>query len=193
MNSTLNNVLIFVTGVAIGSAITWKLLDTKYEMLMSEESESIKTELKRLYGIETKSETEDKQDTEQQTADIREYAAKLAEQRYTDYTDITTLEKKEVAKVKPYIIEPERYGEIYEYDTISLTYYADGVLADDSDEKIEDVDEIVGADSLEHFGEYEEDCVFVRNDELKCDYEILRDYRKYSDVVGETRPNQMEE
>ena len=25
-----------------------------------------------------------------------------------------------------------------------------------------------------HFGEYEEDTVFVRNNDLKCDYEILR-------------------
>ena len=61
---------------------------------------------------------------------------------------------------------------------------ADGVLADDMDEIIEDVDEVVGEDSLNHFGEFEEDSVYVRNDERKCDYEILRDNRNYADVVG---------
>ena len=41
----------------------------------------------------------------------------------------------------------------------------------------------VGEDFEEHFGDYEEDSVFVRNDELGLDYEILRDMRNFSDVV----------
>ena len=36
------------------------------------------------------------------------------------------------------------------------------------------------------------DSVFVRNDRLKCDYEILRDNRSYSDVTGRY-PGQMED
>ena len=51
-------------------------------------------------------------------------------------------------------------------------------------ESIEDVDDVVGEDSLNHFGEFEEDSVYVRNDERKCDYEILLDHRRYADVVG---------
>jgi hypothetical protein len=43
----------------------------------------------------------------------------------------------------------------------------------------------VGEESLEHFGEYEEDTVFVRNDHLMTGYEIQRDYRTYAEVVGE--------
>lgn len=34
-----------------------------------------------------------------------------------------------------------------------------------------------------HFGEYEEDAVFVRNDAKKCDYEILKDLRRFCDVL----------
>ena len=78
-----------------------------------------------------------------------------------------------------------------EYEQISLTYYADGVLADENDEVIEDVEDAVGIDSLNHFGEYEDDSVFVRNDARKCDYEILLDQRTYSEVV-EDMPHQME-
>ena len=32
---------------------------------------------------------------------------------------------------------------------------------------------MVGEDSLEHFGEYEEDAVYVLNDLIKTDFEIL--------------------
>ena len=63
--------------------------------------------------------------------------------------------------------------------------------ADENDEVIEDVEDAVGIDSLNHFGEYEDDSVFVRNDARKCDYEILLDQRTYSEVV-EDMPHQME-
>ena len=70
-----------------------------------------------------------------------------------------------------------------EYERISLTYYDDQVLTDENDKIIEDIEETIGIDSLTHFGEYEDDSVFVRNDERQCDYEILLDRRKYSDVI----------
>ena len=89
-----------------------------------------------------------------------------------------------------HIIAKKLYDEQYlkdrvdGYEMISLTHYSDGVLADDDDEKMADdeVDEVVGADYAEHFGEYEDDSVFIRNDKLKCDYEILLDQRKYSEL-----------
>ena len=86
-------------------------------------------------------------------------------------------------KIKPYVIPPDEFDELDGYEVISLTYYADGVLTDDYNEPVEDVENTVGSDSLTHFGEYEDDSVFVRNDNLKVDYEILADMRKYSDVV----------
>lgn len=195
MNYTLSKIICFATGALIGSVVTWKLLDIRYERLMHEECESIKTELKRLYDIEeepVETEEEPKKDIfenhsteELAQTDIREYAARLAESGYTDYANPSTIEKKGEDIVRPYIIEPDQYGEIEEYDMASLTYYADGVLADDVDERIEDVDSIVGTESLTHFGDYEPDAVFVRNEERKTDYEILRVNENYSDVNDE--------
>jgi hypothetical protein len=54
------------------------------------------------------------------------------------------------------------------------------------------VDDVVGFESLNRFGEYEDDSVFVRNDRLKCDYEILLDRRKYSDVVNK-KPHEVDD
>ena len=82
---------------------------------------------------------------------------------------------------EPYVISPNDFGELDGYETISLTYYANGVLTDDQDNIIDNVDEVIGMEALSHFGEYEDDSVFVRNDERKCDYEILLDYRSYED------------
>ena len=50
---------------------------------------------------------------------------------------------------------------------------------------MENPDDIIGTEYKEHFGEYANDTVFVRNDRLKCDYEISKDNRNFEDVVAE--------
>ena len=84
------------------------------------------------------------------------------------------------------VIPPDEYGyngdndEYIDYDLLSFTYYANGVLADDGDFPIENVEAVIGPDALDSFGEWEDDRVFVRNDDRKCYYEILRDLDDYS-------------
>ena len=47
MKSTLNNVLIFAVGAAIGSAATWYFVKTKYERIAQEEIDSVKEEFSK--------------------------------------------------------------------------------------------------------------------------------------------------
>lgn len=84
---------------------------------------------------------------------------------------------------RPYVISPSEFGELENYEQCTLTFYADGVLTDSNDEEVDDVDSLIGRESLSHFGEYEDDSVFVRNDTTKMDYEILLDNRFYSNVI----------
>lgn len=183
MKCTLSNVFIFAAGAAIGSAVTWKYVKTKYERIADEEIQSVK---ERYSKKQEKPVEEDKLDklVEKQSNHekfMTEYNEKINELRYSSDNE----EGGSTLSVKPYVITPDDFGDPYhDYDTITLTFYADGVLADDYDEKIENVDEIVGIGSLQRFGEYEDDTVFVRNDALETDYEICRDLRRYSEVVG---------
>lgn len=201
------NVIIFTAGAAIGSLATWKLIKDKYEQLAQEEIDSVKEAFSHKESDKSISEKESaeldkhadaamKADRAKEKPDIAEYASRLHSEGYTNYSDISKktgkTEEKEQLEDKPYVISPEEFGEFEDYAQIELTYYANQILADDDDEIIEDVDDIVGMDSLSHFGEYEDDSVFVRNDRLKCDYQILLDHRKYSDVV-QNRPYPMEE
>ena len=86
-----------------------------------------------------------------------------------------------------YVISPDEFGELEDYTKVSLTYFADGVLADECGEIVDDVEEIIG-DGLDHFGEYEDDSVFVRSDAKRCDYEILKDLRDFSDFKKKNFP-----
>lgn len=191
----LTGFLIFAVGVAAGSIPTWHYAKKKHE----EEIESIKERFtyKRPETESIELEKEEKpQKPEVPDSDrtVTEYAKQLSQEGYTNYSNVEKEQAKEeeVNDTKnrdsvPYVITPDEFGEFDDYDRISFTYYADHVLADENDEEVEDIEGSVGVDSLSHFGEYEDDSVYVRNDRLKVDYEILLDRRKYSDIL-EDRP-----
>ena len=67
-----------------------------------------------------------------------------------------------------------------------LTYYADGVLEDEYWNVIENPEDIVGDEFMNHFGEYADDVVYIRNEELKTDYEITRDKRTHAESQEES-------
>lgn len=165
--------LAFIMGTAVGTVSTWYCIKKKYEQLAQEEIDSVKE-------VFSKRDKEKKEDADAK----REYLYILEEQGYVECSDPNHEEGGKDVSIRPYVIAPEQFGEYENYEQISLTYYADQVLADENDNIIEDVDDVVGEESLSHFGEYEDDSVFVRNDSRNCDYEILLDERFYSEVAA---------
>lgn len=186
MKDTLSSIIIFAAGASVGAVVTWKFLKTKYEQIAQEEIDSVKEYYRA--GREPEAENEVEVEPEEEIAvnepdeaAVRDYSKVLKRCRYDTKSNSD----------KPYVISPDEFGELEDYETQTLTYYVDGTLIDDiTDEPIEDVDDVVGVDSLNRFGEYEECSVFVRNDRFKCDYEILLDKGK---PVEQTSPHDVEE
>ena len=195
------SMFIFAAGAAIGSAVAWLYAKKYYERIANDEIESMKEWLaRRVEEQDEESKKEEPETPAEKTVptspsakpNLMEYAAKVKELGYyTDYSrkneqaeQMTFDEDEEEVDDmdEPYVIKPEIFGEEDDYEEVSLTYYADGVLTDEQDNPIEDVDSMVGADFADHFGEYEDDSVFIRNDRLKVDFEILADQRNYSDL-----------
>lgn len=180
-------VLSFIVGTAIGSFVTWKIVKDKYAKIAQEEIDSVK----EVFGKRATEETHESEDKKEDVAaaarhkvDICEYAKILNEEGYSSENDEKKGGEEPMAKErKPYVITPEEFSN-GGYNVESLTYYADDVLTDDWGVVVEDPDELVGEDFASHFGEYEDDSVFVRNDEKQLDYEILRDLRNYWDTVA---------
>lgn len=184
--SKLNSLFIFAAGAAIGSVVTLKVVKTKYERIAQEEIESVKEAYSKRY--------EANEEISKGLADgvneALEYVNLVSDEGYV------TLTNKEGEQMTmdindervPYVIPPEEFGDT-DYETLSYTYYADNVLTDDNDIPVDNVEEVVGVGSLDTFGEYEDDSVFVRNDAMKVDIEILLDYSKYADK----HPREMED
>ena len=186
MNTKFINVLMFAAGAAIGSVATWKVVKTKYERIAQEEIDSVKERFSRKFEENTDIEPVEKEEDAKpsprpyQKPDLFEYAKILIEEGYTDYSESTVEEKGgSNSATRPYLISPDEFGEMDGYESISYTWYEDGILADDQGIVIEEVDELIGLENLTRFGEYEYDAVHVRNDERREDYEILYSQKEY--------------
>lgn len=175
----MKNIAIFLCGIAIGSAVTWKITSEKYNKIVDEEIKSVKETFKK-YRDDKKEEQKPKVEEvkyiekDSLTKELKVY------NRIREQYNITSEQPKK--EEYPCVISPDEFGEIYGYDTISLTYYADGVLCDDNNDIIENIDYIIGSEALDTFGRFEDDSVHVRNDKLKVYYEILKDERNFEDL-----------
>ena len=205
MNKRFINVLTFTAGAAIGSVVTWYVVKTRYEKILQEEIASVKDTWARMNQDDDTPESEDEindsEDADEVDDDECVEEDGFTESDMIDYSQIASRYKasKDVAEHDeegeedveaevpyingPVLILPEDFGDgDYDHELYCLTYYKDGVLADDWFKKY-DVDETIGEESVEHFGEYVNGLIHVRNERLKADYEVVLDPRNYADII----------
>ena len=203
MNCKFTNVLVFAVGAAIGSAVTWKIMKPKYEMIVQEEIASVNKAYADL--IANLQEQLDDYVTADAADEWKDRAEQIdwpeledEEKADKDKTEVKATDKVKYARIvnnytsekggaenmakAPYVISPYDFGELDDYSQVELTYYADGTLEDEDYEIIKDYEELIGRDALNTFGEYEDDAVFVRNEHLRADFQILKDYRTYEEA-----------
>lgn len=169
--------LAFSFGAVAGAYVAYKGLDTRYQKRLEQELEDAR-EARREFFRKKTVKPEERENTdipikpekEEMKNDLQE---KINELGYG------------AAQDSPYTISPAEFGEFEDYEVITLTYFADGVLTDEDCQPLDDAEEIVGDDYMDHFGEYEDDSVYIRNDERRCDYEILRVLDTYSALQTE--------
>ena len=173
----MNKYLYFCVGAAIGSFVTWRFLKDKYEKEKQEEIDSVKetfAKAKAAIAIATSEAPKDKPDLKSYTETTVGYS----------YQEEPQQSKTRIGS-GIYIIAPTEFGDFPDYNLISLRYFSDGVIIDANGEILDDADGIVEEDFVDHFGEYETDSVYIRNDMRCCDYEILKEERTYKEYMEE--------
>ena len=206
MNRKIINLIIFTVGAAFGSAVTWKIVKDRYEKIVQEEIKSVKEVFSDRFNHSNEESSSEESDEEMSEEDpVSDYRkicwddledldpSELEEEEYQadliEYEDIANIYKEGGAdnmptseSREPYVIEPIEFGELDDYKTFELTYYEDGILEDEDYDIVKNPEEILGPDALGSFGEYEDDSVFVRNERLRADFQILKDYRTYDEA-----------
>ncbi|MCF8018153.1 MAG: hypothetical protein K9L62_02020 [Vallitaleaceae bacterium] len=207
MNSKLVNLAFLTVGVSIGVASTWYYFKNKYE---EQAKIDLDERLNRQLNSEVKKKVKFKQDidnsdemglptdisadrlTVPEKPNLGEYANMVKKMDYSSFSNENKTDEPSIDVVPdddpddpPYIINPDDFGDHEEYDLVTLTYYSDGVLTDQDDELIEDIDGMVGYEALSRFKDFKIDCLYVRNDRLGSDYEIISDLRRFDDVLSD--------
>ena len=203
----MKNLLFFVAGAAIGSIATWKLIEKKYKDLADEEIESVietfKNRRPRITKDEVKETVEkvinkwkEPKETVEDIVAAEGYSIENEEEIDEDdesnyIVNVYNDNDNDIEVVTPYVITPEQFGEYNEYGTKTLIYYSDNVLTDEIDNPItsDEMITMIGPDALDHFGEYEDDSVYIRDEMNEMDYEILKSEKKFSEIPERGRAN----
>ena len=203
MKQLIGFVFSLALGSAVGGVIGYKMAKKKYENLADVEVASVKKVFEERYANETKQ----KNNKPKATIDIpkiKEVEDAEVSQKYVDYskryrTDETSSEERIVGKptkktVKnppnprvPYMINPEEFKESH-YEVKTLFYFSDKVVTDEDYKIIKHPEDYIGTEALGQFGIYEDDAVYIRDDSLGVDYEILLDERAYAKVNSSIKP-----
>ena len=154
----------FAAGAVLGVIVAWR-----YSVHASEE--------------ETYDEEFD--DTNADADDISEESAEKEKSEVQRIVIDEGYTAEEAETKDPYVISSDEFGFFDDYEEITLTYYADDILADDQDRIIEDKESIIGRDALSRLTNTDDETVYVRNEKLKVDYEICYDYKQFAEVMDE--------
>ena len=203
----MKGLLIFAAGLAVGAVAGAVLVKNKVLADAKAEIEEVRDYYRSQRGEVNREEVKEVKEVKE--VEKKEYELKdiqIKDEPKTGITNYSQITKMYMSKDEfqtpmyddPFVIDPSEFGENPEYDTETLTYFADGVLVDDVDDVIEEPDIVVGLENLKVFEEFGATTVYVRNDIYKTDYEIIRDDWNYSDLkepveppVKEKKPHQL--
>jgi hypothetical protein len=213
MKETTRSIVYLTTGIVIGGAggyfVTKKLLEAKYENEMNIQIQDVKDYYRLirkedefaspetvpvvyndvLEGLEYIEHADvvvedDEEETVDEEVDEEETVDEEVDEEETESIHKQNYDRDRSA---PYIISIREYMEDRdEYDKTTITYFEDDdVLCDEREEVIPNVEGTVGSTALTNFGHLSEDkkIVYVRNERISTDFEIVRDTRSYAEVV----------
>lgn len=171
MNGTIKTGLILAAGILIGALADQLLMRKKFNERLDREIEAVK-------AYKTENKEEDRRTPFGKVADAMNSVGST-DDKVAYVVDKATPIKKITA---PYAITAEEFGEEEGYNSVSLYYYTeDEVVTDEADNELDNVDEILGAGALDIFVYTNAESCFIRNDEKRCDYEVIKHEGSFED------------
>ena len=199
----LKNTLIFLSGAGAGVLGTWLYLKERYLARADAEIEDMR--------LHYEAKLEDLKEMERDillTADLKEENKEIiSENGYENdqnsienpviSEDIVKKARKKSKKAvredpidipAPHIISFDEYTDDTSYEKCILSYFEeDEVVMDNNEEVVTDAFNILGKDNLEQFGmvygDFDDDTLYIRNELLGFDYEVVREGGSYENFV----------
>lgn len=184
--NTTKGAFVLLGGILLSSVLTYILTKAYYEKNKNPKPVQAEPEKKPEKKSEVKSVKPSSKEVILQAQvskdDITKYAEKYNRQHAELIRDYVP--DPEEVPVRQ-IIDADIFGTNQYYDELSYTLYGDGTLVDEQNHIVEDPDNSVGIEAVERFNELEHNgAVYIRNNQTKTDFEILRDLRTYAEANG---------
>lgn len=168
----IKEIIIFSAGGLVGGLAGYFICKKKYGII---EAEEVKVDEKP----ETKKEVhkaQDKYEEELYSASYVKKDKKTGDEEWDDAEKVSPTEPDMV----PYQISPEAFADEHaDYAKLTMVYYEDNEVLVNEEEECVDIDSTIGYDAINHFGDFEKDAVFIRNEALGNDYEVLLEHAAF--------------
>jgi len=187
--------IIFVVGAAIGAASTYFILKDKFEQQANEEAEQTKKYYEELYSNKEETQSEPVEEVvkvepmktkeERGEPDYNDIIDKLNYNKYS--TDVPDSEGNPRPAKRPYQISMDDYNtDTRQIKKIISCFEEDGICMDnDTKEVLDNVAKDIGMDNIELIGMDGEDEIYIRNEQLGIDYNIVSEPGSYEDFIDE--------
>lgn len=189
--------LIFLSGAFVGAGGMYLFLRDKYEQIAIEEIESVKEAFERRASLEEdakksndisvkegykNAEANHKEDVSSYSKAELDSYRKGHETNYANSNDpVAPSEPENLYPIeddieeRPFIISPDIYDAGGSNERAILTYYKRNRLLVTENGYELNLQDTIGEEALSHFGDFEPNVVYVRNNRLGYDYEVLLD------------------
>lgn len=175
--------IIFVVGVAVGSAATYFYLNDRYSKRAEEEIDEMREYFNEKVETAAEKGNPDVAKESRNKQDIMEYAATYIEQSTLMAPAEKEEEEVEEKSKEPRLIKSEEFINDGMYNKVALSYYVDNsvMFNEDEGEVVNDVESLIGDVIAKYdFQNSEETVIHVRNYESMTDYEIEKIFAAFS-------------
>ncbi len=203
MTMDFKSALIFLCGVGLGAGSTYFILKKKYDEQMNEESENLKAYYEDKYRVEDNEEPEETdisevefkiEDATMETVAVMpgepepNYDEIVNKLNYNQYsTKVPSPIDGEVQpSKKPYVIDMDDYNTDQSYIKKIVSFFEEDEVCMDNDTKeiIENVAKDIGIDNIELINTEGNEEIYVRNERLGIDYNIVAEPGSYEDYIA---------
>lgn len=179
----MKQLIIFLAGIGVGATGCFLCVKKHYDKITDDEIKSVKEYYKKefLEAFDNahvySSSSEDSEDNKVTQQNYKSKGSDLV--NYSDFykKEEETNEKND--KLLPYVIDEDEFLEENQYDKITISYFEDdSVFVNQEDDIISDGMEFVGEENISKF---KNDVLYVRNEKLGVDYEVILEKGGYED------------
>lgn len=178
----LSTLIAAVSGAIAGSVITYFVMRSKSEEYIQNEIDKYKEESGRTAPLPC---AENQQEMQTKQSPAQDYISTTP--AYVDYNKPYVHHEEVTAPSEnkmPYEITFEEFDADDEFMKDTFMVWPDGYVTDTADNIISDIDQTVGRKVLSAILDGDILEGYVRNEELRMDFELIRAKDNYEDVVG---------